>query len=77
MTSPDKTILSDEIINLLVAGRDTTASTLTFCVYMLSEHPEIARRLRTEVLETVGKDRIPSYADIRKMTFLRAFINGE
>ncbi|KAJ7598046.1 cytochrome P450 [Mycena floridula] len=71
----DYQVLQDELINLLVAGRDTTASTLTFCVYILSQRPDIVARLRKEVMELVGATRRPSYDDIRDMKYLRAFIN--
>ncbi|KAF9526730.1 cytochrome P450 [Crepidotus variabilis] len=71
----DVEILKDELINLLVAGRDTTASTLTFAFYMLAEHPEIEARLRKEIISTVGPNKRPTYDDIREMKYLRAFIN--
>ncbi|KAF9529578.1 cytochrome P450 [Crepidotus variabilis] len=68
-------MLKDELINLLVAGRDTTASTLTFSLYMLAEHPAIEARLRREVLEAVGPNRQPTADDFRGMKFMRAFLN--
>ncbi|KII89804.1 hypothetical protein PLICRDRAFT_39976 [Plicaturopsis crispa FD-325 SS-3] len=71
----DKKIIMDETMNIMIAGRDTTASTLTFAVYLLAEHPQFLARLRTEVLEHVGPDRRPSYEDLRQMKLLRAFIN--
>ncbi|KAF8893048.1 cytochrome P450 [Infundibulicybe gibba] len=71
----DEQILKDELVNLLVAGRDTTASTLTFATYMLSEHPHIVNKLRAEILRVVGRTRGPTYDDIRDMKYLRAFIN--
>ncbi|KAF8893054.1 cytochrome P450 monooxygenase pc-1 [Infundibulicybe gibba] len=71
----DEQVLKDELVNLLVAGRDTTACTLTFAVYMLSEHPHITDKLRAEILGVVGKTQRPTYDDIRDMKYLRAFIN--
>jgi cytochrome P450 len=71
----DRTVLIDELLNLLVAGRDTTASTLTFSFYMLSENPKIADRLRQEIMEKVGPNNMPTYENIREMKFLRAFLN--
>ncbi|KAF9040667.1 cytochrome P450 monooxygenase pc-3 [Panaeolus papilionaceus] len=71
----DPTILKDELLNLLVAGRDTTACTLTFAFYMLAEHPKIAEKLRQEILDKVGPSRRPTYEDIRDMRYLRAFLN--
>ncbi|TRM61562.1 cytochrome P450 [Schizophyllum amplum] len=71
----DQNILADEIVNLLVAGRDTTAGTLTYGVYKLAEHPDIADKLRAEILDKIGPTRRPTYDDIRDMKYLRAFLN--
>ncbi|KAJ7798601.1 cytochrome P450 monooxygenase pc-3 [Mycena olivaceomarginata] len=71
----DKEVIRDSIFNILVAGRDTTAATLTFAVYMLAEHSDVAARLRKEVLAVVGNARMPTYDDVRGMKYLRAFIN--
>ena len=68
-------ILRDEILNIMIAGRDTTAALLTFVFYCLSLHPEVLARLRAEILQTVGKDRRPTYDDLRNMKYLRAVIN--
>jgi cytochrome P450 len=63
-------------MNLAVAGRDTTASTLTYAVYMLAENPNVLRRLRAEVLERVRTTKRPTFDDFKEMKYLRAFING-
>ncbi|KAF7798289.1 hypothetical protein EIP86_009508 [Pleurotus ostreatoroseus] len=75
ITTTDPKIIKDEALNILIAGRDTTASAITFSVYMLAEHPEIFQRLRAEVHEHVGMRR-PDYDDIKNMKYLRAVING-
>ncbi|TFK64703.1 cytochrome P450 monooxygenase pc-3 [Pluteus cervinus] len=71
----DEKILLDEILNILLAGRDTTANTLTFAVYMLAEHPDIMQKLREEIISKVGPSKRPTYDDIKDMKYLRAFIN--
>ncbi|KAH9950984.1 cytochrome P450 [Amylocystis lapponica] len=71
----DPVVLHDEVLNILIAGRDTTAATLTFLVYFLCIYPDILRRLRAEVLDKVGSFRRPTYADIKEMRYLRAVIN--
>ncbi len=43
---------------------------------MMCEHPDMASRLRSEILERVGNSRTPTNEDIREMKYLRAFING-
>ncbi|KAI5115351.1 hypothetical protein M0805_004636 [Coniferiporia weirii] len=69
----DPVILKDETLNIMIAGRDTTAATLTFVVYMLALHPEVVQCLRAEILERVGPTRKPTYDDIRKMKYLGAY----
>ncbi|KZP20536.1 cytochrome P450 [Athelia psychrophila] len=71
----DKTVLRDEILNILVASRDTTASTLTFVIYFLATNPTVLARLREEVLTKVGPSARPTYADIKDMKYLRAVVN--
>jgi len=71
----DKSILKDELVNLLVAGRDTTMSLLTFSFYMLSEHPDIEKRLRQEIFDKVGRTGRPTYDQMRQLKYMRAFLN--
>ncbi|TRM60432.1 cytochrome P450 [Schizophyllum amplum] len=71
----DRRMLTDEIVNLLVAGRDTTSGTLSFGIYKLAEHPDILAKLREEILDKVGATRRPTFEDIRDMKYLRAFLN--
>ncbi|KAG5649755.1 hypothetical protein H0H81_002174 [Sphagnurus paluster] len=70
----DRQVIKDQLTNLLVAGRDTTAAALTFAVYMLTQHPDITARLRAEIASKVGSGR-PTYEQIKEMKYLRAFIN--
>ena len=45
--------LRDETVTLLLAGHETTATSLTFTLHLLGQHPEIQSYLHTEV------DRVP------------------
>ncbi|KZS99736.1 cytochrome P450 [Laetiporus sulphureus 93-53] len=71
----DPVVLHDEVLNILLAGRDTTASSLTFAVYLLCMYPAVLSRLRQEIHDVVGLSRRPTYEDIREMKYLRAVIN--
>ncbi|XXG94096.1 hypothetical protein Hte_000348 [Hypoxylon texense] len=71
----DRTVLRDQLVAVLLAGRDTTASTLSWTFYELGRHPEVVRRMRREILETVGPDRTPTYADLKSMKYLQNVIN--
>ncbi|THV01188.1 cytochrome P450 monooxygenase pc-3 [Dendrothele bispora CBS 962.96] len=71
----EKKVVMDELLNILLAARDTTASLLTFSVYVLTQRPDILARLKSEISEKVGFARRPTYEDTREMKYLRAFLN--
>ncbi|KAF7421181.1 hypothetical protein PC9H_011701 [Pleurotus ostreatus] len=71
----DPVLLKDETLNIMLAGRDTTAGTLTIICYFLSVYPAVAKRLREEILSHVGPNKRPTYEDIRELKYLRAVIN--
>ncbi|PPQ85711.1 hypothetical protein CVT25_002479 [Psilocybe cyanescens] len=71
----DTKFLKDELVNLLVAGRDTTMCLLTYAIYMLAEHPGIEKRLREEIFAKVGPTEAPKYEQMREMRYVKAFLN--
>ncbi|GAB1521179.1 hypothetical protein RhiTH_004270 [Rhizoctonia solani] len=71
----DEKLIKDELFNIMVAGRDTTASTLTFACYMLAANPHILSKLRAEILDCVGTSSCPTFDNFRNMKYLRAVIN--
>lgn len=71
----DAELIKDEIINIMVAGRDTTSVTITFAVYFMALHPKVLQRVRDEILGKFGATRNPSYEELRDLKFLRAVIN--
>lgn len=70
----DPTILRDQIVGVMLAGRDTTAATLSWALYELSRRPEVVATLRREILETVGVDA-PTYENLKNMPYLKAVLN--
>ncbi|KAH6980566.1 cytochrome P450 [Ilyonectria destructans] len=71
----DRKVLRDQIVSVLLAGRDTTASTLSWAMYELGRRPEVVRRLRAEILETLPAGGQPTYAQLKSMSCLEAIIN--
>ena len=71
----DPKVLRDQIVAILLAGRDTTASTLSWTIYELSRHPHAVAKLREEILTTIGRDRMPTYEHLKNMPYLRAVLN--
>ena len=70
-TTRDRKVIRDQIVAVLLAGRDTTAGTLSFLFHELSQHPEIVYKLRQEILRTVGSHRAPTYDDLKGMGYLQ------
>ncbi|KAJ5090162.1 hypothetical protein N7532_008846 [Penicillium argentinense] len=74
----DRQVLRDQLVAVLLAGRDTTAGTLSFCLFELSRHPEVVAKLREEIRSRLGvgaDGQKPSYQDLKEMKFLSAVIN--
>jgi cytochrome P450 len=65
--------LRDEMVTMLLAGHDTTALTLTYTWYLLSEHPEVESRLHAEFDDLLG-ERLPTFADVRGMEYTEAVL---
>lgn len=70
--------LVDQLMTFLAAGHETTATAMTWGIYMLSRYPEVQDRLREEI-----RSRLPSpesgedvtSADIDSMPYLNAVCN--
>lgn len=45
-------------------------------MYMLTQHPDVEKRLREEIFDKVGPSSNPTYEQMRDMKFMRAFLNG-
>ncbi|KAH6667986.1 cytochrome P450 [Halenospora varia] len=62
--------LRDQLLNVLLAGRDTTACCLSWIFRLLIRHPQAMHRLRMEVFSVMGNSDQPNREQIRKMPFL-------
>ncbi|KAI9046145.1 cytochrome P450 [Aspergillus affinis] len=74
----DPRVLRDQLVAILLAGRDTTATTLSYCVFELSRNPHIVAKLREEIHPRLGlgpNAQKPTYADLKDMKFLNAVLN--
>ncbi|KAA6413114.1 MAG: cytochrome P450 [Lasallia pustulata] len=67
----DRTTIRDQIVSVLLAGRDTTAAMLSWLFYELSAHPAIVRTLRAEILARLGPSTPPTYDDLKNMRYLQ------
>jgi cytochrome P450 len=60
--------MRDELVTLLLAGHETTASTLSWAFHLLDRHPAVAERLHAEAVEVLG-DRLPTAEDMRRLPY--------
>lgn len=70
--------LVNQLMTFLAAGHETTASALSWAVYLLCKHPDVQTRLRAELrtqLPAIASPGSPiSAADIDKLPYLNAVL---
>jgi cytochrome P450 len=64
--------LIDEILTLIVAGHETTATTLNWAWYLISQHPEVEQRLSNE-LNTLTT--FSEFGDLPRFLYTRQIID--
>lgn len=60
----DPVELRAQLLNILLAGRDTTSSLLSWCFHQLLRNPEVFTKLRETIVDTFG-----TYDDPQEITF--------
>ncbi|KAJ5683338.1 hypothetical protein N7462_006503 [Penicillium macrosclerotiorum] len=71
--SSNPKVLRDQCLNILLAGRDTTACCLTWSLRLLVQHPQVLFKLRCEIRDTVGfgpEASIPTISQIKALPYL-------
>ncbi|XVE54708.1 hypothetical protein DITRI_Ditri03aG0103400 [Diplodiscus trichospermus] len=62
------------LLDMFLAGTDTSSSTIEWGIAELICHPKIMSQIQQELDSVVGKDRLVSELDLPKLTYLQAFI---
>jgi cytochrome P450 len=60
--------LRDEVTTLFLAGHETTANTLTWALYLLSQHPQVCLKLVAELDQVLG-GRKPTLEDLPQLKY--------
>jgi cytochrome P450 len=63
----------DHVITIFMAGHETTAMTMIWTWYLLSQHPVVEAKLHAE-LDAVLGGRTPTHDDVPKLTYTRMII---
>ncbi|MBT2453992.1 cytochrome P450 [Streptomyces sp. ISL-86] len=64
----------DQVVTFLVAGSETTASTLAFVFHLLGRHPEAERRMHAEIDEVLA-GRPAAFEDLPRLAYTRGVIS--
>jgi cytochrome P450 len=75
----DPKVLRDNMLNILVAGRDTTASLLSSAFFFMSRHPNVWETLRQIIINEFGDSQHPreeiTQAKLKDIPYLRYVLN--
>ncbi|EXJ60322.1 hypothetical protein A1O7_04474 [Cladophialophora yegresii CBS 114405] len=70
----DPVELRSQLLNILLAGRDTTAGLLGFTFYLLVRHPRVFKQLRDTILDNFGTYESPksiTFETLKGCTYLQ------
>ncbi|MFI9049138.1 cytochrome P450 [Streptomyces sp. NPDC053427] len=67
--SLDATEIREQVLIFLLAGHETTATSLAFTLHLLARHPQEQQRVREEIDRALG-DRVPTAADLDRLPYL-------
>ncbi|XP_029857529.1 cytochrome P450 2W1 isoform X2 [Aquila chrysaetos chrysaetos] len=70
----DANILASAL-DLLMAGTETTSTTLQWAILLLMKYPEIQKKVHAEIERVLGPGCLPTFEDRKKMPFTNAVIH--
>ncbi|XP_077442861.1 cholesterol 24-hydroxylase-like [Stigmatopora argus] len=70
MSKEDEEFMLDNFVTFFIAGQETTANQLAFCIMELARNPDILEKVQKEVDDVVGMKREISYDDLGKLVYL-------
>ncbi|XP_041661420.1 cholesterol 24-hydroxylase-like isoform X2 [Cheilinus undulatus] len=66
----DEEFMLDNFVTFFIAGQETTANQLAFCIMELGRNPDILEKAKKEVDEVIGMKQEISYDDLGKLVYL-------
>lgn len=66
--------LRDDLMTMLIAGHETTASVLTWATFLTQQRPDVVTKLREEIDAIIGNKEYPSWDDLKKLEYTRRVI---
>ncbi|OAE33428.1 hypothetical protein AXG93_2852s1470 [Marchantia polymorpha subsp. ruderalis] len=62
------------LLDIILAGTDTTSYTIVWAITELLRHPNFMERLQSELDDVIGKERLVEEADLQKLEYLEAVV---
>ncbi|XP_029650979.1 cytochrome P450 2J5-like [Octopus sinensis] len=77
-TDPDTSLNEEQLCkvigDLLIAGTETTTSTILWALVYMLHYPDVQKRIQAEIDENVEHDRLPSLNDRSRLPYLDASV---
>ncbi|KAK0570239.1 hypothetical protein OC861_000190 [Tilletia horrida] len=67
--------VKNQILTVLAAGHETTASGMTWTLWLLAQHPEAQEKLRKEVRTVTSMYEQPPFAELMKLKYLGGVVS--
>jgi cytochrome P450 len=64
----------DQVVTIFMAGHETTAQTMAWTWYLLSQHPAVEAKLHDELASVLG-DRAPGSEDLANLSYTRMVLD--
>ncbi|KAG8525827.1 uncharacterized protein KY384_000587 [Bacidia gigantensis] len=71
----DKVLVRNQLVNVLLAGRDTTACLLSWTLFLLVRHRSVLKSLQAEIQTVMKNKQELTRQLIQKMPYLRCILN--
>ena len=71
----DRVLVRDMLLSLIIAGRDTTAASMSWTVYELMQHPRVLKEVLDELDAVVGPSNALNFDNVGQCHFLQAVLS--
>ncbi|MFF3227545.1 cytochrome P450 [Nocardia suismassiliense] len=63
--------IRDTVLMTMLAAHHTTGVAISWTLYLLAQHPDVADRVADELARVLGDRPAPDYADLKRLTYLK------
>ncbi|KAD4178687.1 hypothetical protein R6Q59_022340 [Mikania micrantha] len=72
----ERKFIKDTILNLMIAGRDTTSTALSWFFYLLAQNPSAEKKIRDEIMKHLGSRNWETFGvkELGKLSYLHGGI---